>query len=36
MTALALYLAASVLAGLAVGRFIRVGMVDLQHAREDA
>ena len=33
MTALALWLGASVLAGPLVGRFIRVGMVDMQ--RED-
>lgn len=36
MTALALWLGASVLAGLLAGRFIRAGMVDLQHVQEDA
>lgn len=35
MTALALWLAASVLVGWLAGRFIRVGMVELQQ-REDA
>jgi hypothetical protein len=36
MIPVVLWLAASALVGLLAGRFIRVGMVELQRAQEDA